>query len=374
MGLLTKYVDVHVGGRNIKHLIEKGYKIPTVHHEWGDTVPRGTVIKVKAEDLMPNCREFVDVECDYCNNILKRRYYQYTSTVAYNNGLFYCKNCSSKAQISGKKSVRWDFNKTTEERENGRNYQEYNDFIKRVLARDNYTCQCCGKKSEADMQVHHLDGYNWCVDKRIDDTNAITLCSSCHSNFHATYGKGNNTKEQFEEWIGKTIKLLKYTGEITSTRQVYCIEDNCVYVSAEEMANFFNISFSIIYSVCNRTKKKLHNGNYSLANKTIKGKHFLWYDEYLNMTKEDIDNYLFECNKNNTFKSVICLTTGEIFKKVVDASKKYNLKNSISIINCCKGRQKTAGKLSDGTKLCWAYYNEDSFLDSRGNKDEDKEI
>ena len=71
MGILTKFVDVHIGGRNINHFKEKGYKIPSVLHSWGETVPRGTVIKVKTEDLLPNCREYIDIQCDYCNKVLK---------------------------------------------------------------------------------------------------------------------------------------------------------------------------------------------------------------------------------------------------------------------------------------------------------------
>lgn len=29
----------------------------------------------------------------------------------------------------------------------------------------------------------------------------ITLCETCHNNFHNTYGRRDNTKEQFEKWI-----------------------------------------------------------------------------------------------------------------------------------------------------------------------------
>ena len=103
----------------------------------------------------------------------------------------------------------WNADKTDEERENGRKYLEYTYFIKRVLARDKYTCQCCGNKGQ-NLEVHHLDGYEWCKEKRTDDTNGITLCHNCHKNFHSIYGNGGNTKEQFDEWFGSIIKLLKY--------------------------------------------------------------------------------------------------------------------------------------------------------------------
>lgn len=52
--------------------------------------------------------------------------------------------------------------------------------------------------------VHHLDGYNWAIDKRIDPTNLILLSEDIHTGkngFHKLYGYGNNTLEQFLEYI-----------------------------------------------------------------------------------------------------------------------------------------------------------------------------
>ena len=67
---------------------------------------------------------------------------------------------------------------------------------------------------------------------------------------------------------------------------------------------------------------------------------------------------------NPNAKSVICLTTLEIFNSCSEGAKKYNIKNSCNIANCCRkyvypnGRKvKSAGKLQDGTKLVWRYLN-----------------
>ena len=67
--------------------------------------------------------------------------------------------------------------------------------------------------------------------------------------------------------------------------------------------------------------------------------------------------------KNNpNAKSVICLTTKEIFFSCSEGAEKYGIKNSSSIANCCNmytypnGRKvKSCGKLPDGTKLVWRY-------------------
>ena len=59
-------------------------------------------------------------------------------------------------------------------------------------------------------------------------------------------------------------------------------------------------------------------------------------------------------NKNGKRVRVICITTNEIFESAQDGAKKYNLHRA-GIINVCKHKCKTAGKLN-GTKLVWQYY------------------
>lgn len=86
---------------------------------------------------------------------------------------------------------------TDEEREVGRLIEGYGVWRKAVYDRDNYTCQCCGYDKGGTLNAHHLDGYDWCKEKRLDVDNGITLCETCHIDFHSIYGRGNNKKEQF---------------------------------------------------------------------------------------------------------------------------------------------------------------------------------
>lgn len=84
---------------------------------------------------------------------------------------------------------------------------------KSVFERDNYTCQLCQSKNGEGKRVvlnaHHLDGWNWCEDKRFDVSNGITLCVKCHDRFHSIYGSGDNTKEQFEVFVSGGVVVGK---------------------------------------------------------------------------------------------------------------------------------------------------------------------
>lgn len=115
-----------------------------------------------------------------------------------------CPKCALEKK-SGINSPRYNHSLTEEERELGRKYAEYYEWVKEVLKKDNYTCQCCNKKGGR-LNAHHLDGYNWCVERRIDVSNGIVLCKDCHIKFHKQYGYGNNTEKQFNQWLSNENK------------------------------------------------------------------------------------------------------------------------------------------------------------------------
>jgi len=351
MGLITKEVEINCGS-HIKRFENLGYEFPKYWNEnnrkW--MVKRGTTIKVRVADLQKGSKIRVEAECDCCGKLLSMQYCSYVDTN--HDGKTYCQPCGNRLFNSGKNSNRWNFNKTDEERKIERKYPEYTEFIKRVLARDDYTCQCCGKMNrETNFEVHHLDGYEWCVEKRTDETNGITLCSDCHSNFHACYGYGGNTKEQFEEWLGKTIELMKCDVDITPAKKIYCIDNDTVYNSAIEICRELKFkSKAPIYKVCNKLEKY----------KSVNGYHFLWYDEYMNMTQEDINKYMDYCNENNNHTSVICLETEEIFESVADAERKYSTddKYHSAISRACQNVGRITYYREDGLGLHWMYYDE----------------
>ena len=79
-----------------------------------------------------------------------------------------------------------------------------------VRKRANGKCEVIGKKTN-DLVVHHLNGYNWCVEGRMNWDNVVVICKELHDSFHSKYGYGNNTEEQFwefvEEWKKGVVTL-----------------------------------------------------------------------------------------------------------------------------------------------------------------------
>lgn len=63
-------------------------------------------------------------------------------------------------------------------------------------------------------------------------------------------------------------------------------------------------------------------------------------------------------NENNPrARKIVCITTDEVFECIKYGAEKYKTDNP-SITNCCRGKRKSAGKLPDGTKLVWQYYED----------------
>ena len=331
MSLITKTVKVSTRA-NSKYYESLGYEFPRYINKYGKLViNQNEYIEVKVEDLPKNSAIKVFIECDCCGKKYWLRYNQY---LMYKRGdKNYCCNCSKTLFNSGENNINWNPNKTQKERIYKRNYPGYKQFIKKVLARDNYTCKCCGKYESGKAVVHHLDGYNWCIEKRTDETNGITLCENCHDNFHSIYGNGNNTKEQFEEWIGHAIgELEKYNGKLPTGRKVICLETKYIYNSIKECALDINCNTTSIYRAC----KDIETGKIY----TCKGKHILYIEKYNSMTENEINNILNNKNKPelNASKEIIDLSTKHVYESIKEASIKLNIPYK-NIINYCKHRK-----------------------------------
>lgn len=78
------------------------------------------------------------------------------------------------------------------------------------------------------------------------------------------------------------------------------------------------------------------------------------YDIDINSITETTLNEFIDRYSHNTSIKIICLTTGKVFNSIQDAEEFYDV---TTISACISGKNKTAGKLKDGTKLVWMEYD-----------------
>jgi 5-methylcytosine-specific restriction endonuclease McrA len=63
---------------------------------------------------------------------------------------------------------------------------EYRLWREAVFARDNWTCQKCGKRGNGELHAHHIKSFAKHKELRTSIENGITLCVDCHK---PTYGR-----------------------------------------------------------------------------------------------------------------------------------------------------------------------------------------
>lgn len=176
-------------------------------------------------------RNRIKLECSNCNKEIIR-------TPALINKTNFCsKSCQDeyhRLRMKGKDNPRWEGGISNDE------YPfEWNAKLKLgIKTRDNFTCCKCGlvkKGNNVKLDVHHID-----KDKNnCNKDNLITLCHTCHMQYHSqTQGKlylkytSNEWKSDFNNWLNLSYaKVLSITNN-TEKERVYNLEvkDNNNYL------------------------------------------------------------------------------------------------------------------------------------------------
>jgi len=149
------------------------------------------------------------------------------------------------------------------------------------------------------------------------------------------------------EWIKNSImqsdlpKLLNFKEEDINWLKCH---ESAISSRAITICDLWNNGIKNIKIIANRLKL-----NIGTVKKYLRQGAMIGWCDYIHSDKVD---YTLK------YKRVICLTTNIIFDSIKDASKMYEVL-STSIVACCKGRVKSAGKyLVTGEKLKWMYYED----------------
>lgn len=200
---------------------------------------------------------------------------------------------------------------------------------------------------------------------------------------------GKHSCETIEK-LSKSLKGKNVGKDNPKSKKVVCLNTKMIFDSIHSAEKELNITG--IDNCCLKTRNSAG---------IINGIRLVWmyYDEYINSTKEDIETVIktaqefiygekngfynkkhtyktrkkmsdnhYDCSgsKNPASRKVICLNTKEVFDTIKDASLKYNAPPT-TLGLCCKGKRKSSGKLKDGTPLRWMYYEDWIKADYTGN-------
>lgn len=195
-----------------------------------------------------------------------------------------------------------------------------------ILHRDNYTCQCCGKKN-CRLEVHHIKfKRNGGTD---DEENLITLCKECHDGVHTGTvvlnkkpKKSKNLKYATHMSIIRSQLLKKYPdaietfGFVTSENRNHLNLPKDHYIDACVVANG-GIEFKPLDVVF--YKRRLSKGEYQL-NRKYGGVDFFCKGKILGFKSFDkVEYFGVKCfigsRRNNGVATLV-----DIFRNTIDFS------------------------------------------------------
>lgn len=155
----------------------------------------------------------------------------------------------------------------------------------------------------------------------------------------AWYGRKHTEEEKKK--ISKANKGKVVSRKNSKSKCILAVdkETNCIvgeYVSINQCSDVLKINQGDI-SRCLSGKRKYAKGYY-----------FIEKDKYDGLAVPPTEHI------SHNSKQVRCINTGEIFRSMMEAGRKYNISSS-DISRCVNGKRKTCGELSTGERLKWEY-------------------
>lgn len=190
MAILETKVEIRLKGTNSKHFESLGYNIPKSINKYGKlTVPEGTKISVKIDDISTCSSIKITKICDNCGKYIFNQ--KYCDVIKHrNNGKDSCFECGRlQSGISKKKNLKYEKSLEYFALQNNKSYLLEEFSLKNsknpneinYCTNDIYWWDCPDCKSEYEMPVgrrtnlHHLSNCPYCCipAKRVNHTNCL---------------------------------------------------------------------------------------------------------------------------------------------------------------------------------------------------------
>lgn len=149
---------------------------------------------------------------------------------------------------------------------------------------------------------------------------------------------GGTCNKEISDITRKRISIANRGVNNSQAHKVICLETKEVFDTIEEADRKYNIPKGSISSCCRKERK------------VAKGLHWMYYEDYINSTIEEINKLLKSLPTGNKAK-VVNLTTNKLYNSIKEASKGTgNHRDRIS--KCCRGI------ISHTKGQHWAYLDE----------------
>lgn len=142
-----------------------------------------------------------------------------------------------------------------------------------------------------------------------------------------------------DEYTEEKVYEILEKAKNNQHRQVMCVDNRKIYDTIQSAAKDIGVSGSEISACC--------NGKIKSAGQ----KRWLYLED---VTEDKIQELMSFDIMHGKQKPIHCIELDKFFKNAKEASEFFGIASS-NIIAVCKGKNKTAGKLPDGTKLRWEY-------------------
>jgi hypothetical protein len=154
-------------------------------------------------------------------------------------------------------------------------------------------------------------------------------------------------------WNNYDENVARKSGGIKQKIKVICLNTLEIFDSSKEVEDKYKIHKTDICRMC--------NGKGSFISVNNKPYVFMYLKDYEKESSNNINNKIkfaeIMYGKSSIPKQIICLNTLKQYSSIKEAAKENNLFNS-NISNVCRKVDKFAGKLENGVKMVWMYYNE----------------